>query len=81
MKKCWNPNSDNRPNAIEIKALIGSFLDLTDSNNDYDMEIVKQFEEPFEYKRANLSPIENNQTITHSQAIYTSQLLNPYTKE
>ena len=32
------------------------------------------------YKKANLLAIENNQTTTHPQAIYTSRLLNPYTK-
>ena len=72
MKKCWDPNPDNRPNAREVWKLIESFKWL-------DEEIIKQFEEAYEYKKANLSAIENNQTITHPQAIYTSRLLNPYT--
>ena len=43
------------------------------------MEIKQQFNAYIKYKRANLSSIENNQTTNHSQAIYTSRLLNPYT--
>ena len=73
MKKCWDPNPDNRPNAKEIRDEIKSFA----YNND--REIVKKFEEAYKYKKANLSSIENNQTTTHPQAIYTSRLLNPYT--
>jgi len=78
VKKCWDPNPDNRPNAKEIKNEIYSFQKLENSSNDNDKEIVKQFEEAYKNRRANLSPIENNQT-THPQAIYTSRLLNPYT--
>ena len=85
MKRCWNPNPDNRPNAGEIRDEIKSFYSLRDSNNDDDRKIKKQFEEAhkykksYEYKKANLSAIENNQTTSHPQAIYTSRLLNPYT--
>ena len=49
------------------------------SNNDDGKEIAKQFEEAYKYKRLNLLNIENNQTTSHPQAIYTSRLLNPYT--
>src|SRR5256885_17023518 len=72
MKKCWDPNPDNRPNAEKILESIGLFKNSED-------EIAEQFEEAFNYKKANLSAIENNQTTTHPQAIYTSRLLNPYT--
>jgi serine/threonine protein kinase len=72
MKKCWDPNPDNRPNAREI---LGSIVLFKVSTN---KELVKQFSEAYKYRRANLSSIENNQT-THPQAIYTSRLLNPYT--
>ena len=78
MKKCWDPNPVNRPNAREIGDELELFF------NSYELglyEIFKQFEEAYEYKKANISPIENNQSITHPQAIYTSRLLNPYTKE
>src|SRR5438309_4046363 len=46
MKRCWDPNPDNRPNAREIQDEIGSFLDSKD-------EIIKQFEEAYKYKKAN----------------------------
>ena len=40
MKKCWDPNPDNRPNAREIEELIISFQKSAYSGN----EIDKQFE-------------------------------------
>src|SRR2546421_33194 len=72
MEKCWDPNPDNRPNAREIEKSIKLFY-----NSD---EVKQQFEEAYAYRKANLSAIENTQTTTHPQAIYTSRLLNPYTK-
>src|SRR3954471_4273107 len=73
VKKCWDPDPDNRPNAKEI------YIELKSFYNSDDDEIRRQFSETYVYKRANISPIENNQTATHPQAIYTSRLLNPYT--
>src|SRR5436190_12521010 len=55
MKRCWDPNPDNRPNAREIEELITSF------NCSSDDEIVEQFRKAYEYRKANLSAIENNQ--------------------
>ena len=81
MKKYWDSNPDNRPNAGKIGDKIKSFIQLRNSNNNNDKEIVKQFEEAHKYKKANLLAIENNQTTTHPQAVYTSRLLNPYTKD
>src|SRR5436305_74463 len=75
MKKCWDPNPDNRPNAIEVEK---SIISIRDSRDD---EINKQFEEAFEYKKANSLTFENNQITTHPQAVYTSRLLNPFTKD
>ncbi|GES95305.1 kinase-like domain-containing protein [Rhizophagus clarus] len=43
-------------------------------------EIEKQFNETQEYRKANFCSIKNDQTITHTQAIYSSRLLNPFTK-
>ncbi|EXX71432.1 hypothetical protein RirG_078480 [Rhizophagus irregularis DAOM 197198w] len=34
-----------------------------------------------EYRKANLSSVKNNPSTTHPQAIYTSRLLNSYTKD
>ena len=73
MKRCWDPDPDNRPNAKEIQDEIESFFD------EDDREIRNQFEEAYKYKKANLLNIENSQTTSHPQAIYTSRLLNPYT--
>ncbi|GBC01690.1 hypothetical protein RclHR1_00430007 [Rhizophagus clarus] len=69
MKKCWNSNPGNRPNSIEIKEMIKSFR----YNN-------RQFEETEEYRKQNLLSIKNNRPKIHTQAIYTSRLLNPFTK-
>src|SRR3954468_1888745 len=67
MKKCWDPNPDNRPNAEEIGDKLGSFRDFQYSSNDNEKEIVKQFKEAYKYKKANISSIENDQTNTHPQ--------------
>jgi serine/threonine protein kinase len=72
MKKCWNSNPNNRPNAIEIEELIE--LSLKDKN------IQMQIEKVEEYKKLNLLPIKNDKS-THSQAYYTSRLLNLYIKD
>ena len=80
MKKCWNSDQDNRPSAIEVDKLINLFyLSHLYGNN---CVIQKQFEEAEEFREANSSStIENNQSTTHPQAIYTSRLLNPFTKD
>ena len=81
MKKCWDPNPENRPNAIEIHESIKSFSLLYQTYNDNDKKLEKQFEEAYKYKKANLSAaIENNRSTTHPQAIYTSRLLNSFTR-
>jgi serine/threonine protein kinase len=76
MKRCWDANPDNRPNAIEIEELIKSFI-----SNENNEEIKNQFEKAEEYRIANLLSIENDQSTAHPQAYYTSRLLNPYTKD
>ena len=45
MEKCWDPNPDNRPNAIEIKKSIKLFLYSVDN------EIKKEFEKAIKYKK------------------------------
>ena len=72
-EKVQRSNPNDRPNAIETRDKIKSFKSLSYSNN----KIAKQFEEAYKSKSLD---IENNQTTTHPQAIYTSRLLNPYTK-
>ncbi|CAB4464899.1 unnamed protein product [Rhizophagus irregularis] len=44
-------------------------------------EIEKQIEEAEEYRKLHLTSLdENKRLVTHPQAIYTSRLLNPFTK-
>jgi serine/threonine protein kinase len=69
MKKCWDSNPDNRPNATEIKELFEC------------SEFIRQFQEAEEYREKHLLSIENNQSTTHPQAIYTSRLLNLFVKD
>ncbi|CAB5389658.1 unnamed protein product [Rhizophagus irregularis] len=75
MKKCWDSNPDNRPNSVEIKELIFLF-----NRYQINKEIEKQFNETQGYRKENFLSIKNNQLTTHTQAIYTSRLLNPFTK-
>src|SRR5205085_11967482 len=74
MNKCWDSNPRNRPNISEIETLIRKFYR-------YDYEFKKQFEEAEKSRKENPLPVENNQLTTHPQAIYTSRLLNPFTKD
>jgi hypothetical protein len=82
MKKCWDFDPDNRPNSIVIKELITLFYDSLKpfKKEKQHFEIEKQFKETQENRKVNLLKIKNNQFITHEQAIYTSRLLNPFTK-
>jgi len=71
MKKCWNSNSNERPDITEIKKSIESFI--------YSEK--KQFKKVEDYRKERLLSIKNNQLTTHPQAIYTSRLLNSYTEK
>ncbi|CAB5354883.1 unnamed protein product [Rhizophagus irregularis] len=44
-------------------------------------KIEKQFKESDEYRKANPLSIKHIQSATHPQAIYTSRLLNSFTKD
>jgi serine/threonine protein kinase len=75
MKRCWDSNPNNRPNAVEVSELIRLFW--LGKNE----EIEKQFKEAEKYRKANLLSVENIQSSAHHpQAYYTSRLLNPFTK-
>ncbi|UZO11102.1 uncharacterized protein OCT59_002676 [Rhizophagus irregularis] len=91
MKKCWDGNPGNRPNSIEIKEMIELFYNSLDQKNrEYQKSILKniqqldeikeKFEETQEYRKEYLLSIKKNKSTTHTQAIYRSRLLNPYTK-
>src|SRR6266542_5596501 len=57
MKKCWDSNPDNRPNAIEVEEIINLFFDsyFWKNKKNKDDEIQKQFKEAGEYRKVNLS--------------------------
>ncbi|EXX76903.1 Ste11p [Rhizophagus irregularis DAOM 197198w] len=84
MKRCWDLNPENRPNSIEVKEIIELFynsLDQKFKKNKQHYEIEEQFKKTQEYRKENLLSIKNNnKSTTHVQAIYTSRLLNPFTK-
>ncbi|GBB93540.1 hypothetical protein RclHR1_21900002 [Rhizophagus clarus] len=83
MKRCWDLNPENRPNSIEIKEVIELFynsLDQKFKNKKQHYEIENQFKETQESRKASFLLIKNNKSTTHTQAIYTSRLLNPFTK-
>ncbi|UZO17050.1 uncharacterized protein OCT59_008413 [Rhizophagus irregularis] len=80
---CWDLNPNNRPNIFKVNELITSFrksygMDFFVIENE---EIGIQFKKAEEYRKANLSSIKNYQMETHSQAIYTSRLLNSFTED
>jgi serine/threonine protein kinase len=91
MKKCWDSNPNNRPNANEIFKSINLFYgSYKDDKLDFKYymgfekkqqhyKIERQFKEAEEYRRSNLSSFDKS-TTTHPQAIYKSRLLNPFTK-
>ncbi|GBC40663.2 kinase-like domain-containing protein [Rhizophagus irregularis DAOM 181602=DAOM 197198] len=92
MKKCWDSNPDNRPNSIELKESIDLFYNSLYRLNQHfeisiekeqlvDREIEKQFNKTQEYRKENFLSIKNNQLTSHTQAIYTSRLLNSFTKD
>ncbi|CAB5395811.1 unnamed protein product [Rhizophagus irregularis] len=85
MKKCWDLDKNNRPDIFEVEELITSFhrsyvRDLLIYIVEYE-DIQMHFMKAEEYRKANLSSIKNYQIATHPQAIYTSRLLNPFTKD
>ncbi|GBC05106.1 hypothetical protein RclHR1_06030006 [Rhizophagus clarus] len=83
MKKCFDSDPKNRPDVFQVEELITSFhkssgVDIFVMENE---EIETQFERAEQYRKANLSSIKNYQTSTHPQAVYTSRLLNSFTKD
>jgi hypothetical protein len=94
MKKCWDSNPDNRPKVTEIlesidlffcsykyeKFTFKKFMKIKKEQQHYEIE--KQFKEAEEYRKLHLTPFDEIKRLTtHPQAIYTSRLLNPYTKD
>ncbi|CAB5368973.1 unnamed protein product [Rhizophagus irregularis] len=76
MKKCWDSNPENRPNLTEIADLADSFEEsFTASKKTCHYEYEKQF------RIAEKRRLYLYYDKQHPQAIYTSRLLNPYTKD
>ncbi|GES78447.1 kinase-like domain-containing protein [Rhizophagus clarus] len=69
MKRCWNSNPNNRPNVTEISDQIRLW-----KNSDFE----RDFDHAENYRKENL--LKRVQLKNHPQAIYTSRILNPYTK-
>jgi serine/threonine protein kinase len=70
MKKCLDLNPTNRPSVTVLYQLLYSIM----LNN-------SEIGEAENYRTLHLSSLmKNKQTATHSQAIYSSRLLNPYTE-
>ncbi|CAB4375180.1 unnamed protein product [Rhizophagus irregularis] len=92
MKQCWNSNPDNRPKATEIFESIKLFISCYSIKGSFKIyvgiekeqqhyEIEKQFKEAEKYRESHLTSFdENKRLVTHPHAIYTSRLLNPFTK-
>ncbi|GES83229.1 kinase-like domain-containing protein [Rhizophagus clarus] len=82
MKRCWDSNPDNRPDVAEIHDKIRSLYDFcvnSKNNESYATEIRKQFKEAENYRKLPYSSFKKNKQ--HPQAIYTTRLLNPFTKD
>ncbi|GES76379.1 kinase-like domain-containing protein [Rhizophagus clarus] len=86
MKNCWDSNPDKRPKIAELKTDIlkfyssytkkaSEFKTLMKAEKGHEhYEIEKQFKEAEEHRKSLTS-----ESTTHSQAIYTSRLLNSFT--
>ncbi|GES95369.1 kinase-like domain-containing protein [Rhizophagus clarus] len=84
MIMCWDLSPDNRPNSLEINEIIELFynsLDQEFKKEQQHYEIEKQFKETQEYRKENFLTLNNNKSTIHAQAVYTSRLLNPFTKK
>ncbi|RIA93125.1 hypothetical protein C1645_819749 [Glomus cerebriforme] len=85
MKKCWNSSPNNRPNTIEIeesiKLFYNSYCSTSTDHERYKIEM--QFKEAEKRRTGNKNDKtdKNNLLTTHPQAIYTSRILNPFTKD
>jgi serine/threonine protein kinase len=83
MKKCWDSNPINRPNANEIEELIISFYKSYCPTNNIkrdDDEIEEQFKEAEKYRSTTYNKT-IKPPIINVEAVFTSRLLNPFTKK
>ncbi|GBC01689.1 hypothetical protein RclHR1_00430006 [Rhizophagus clarus] len=81
MKRCWDSNPENRPIIIEVKEIIKLFhnsLNRKFNKKKQHYEIEEQFKKTHVHRTNFLSNKSNRSTI-HTQAVYTSRLLNSFT--
>ncbi|CAB4377626.1 unnamed protein product [Rhizophagus irregularis] len=74
MKKCWDPNPSNRPNATELVDILEGWIKIL-YNNYESSDIREEFNAAEEY-RINSTSAPNSPSMFHPLAIYTSRLLN-----
>ena len=87
MKRCWDSDPKNRPDATEIYKLFSIFCRLCTGENMGNIptlgiegyEIKDQFKRAEEFRKSPVALAEENSQYI-SRANYTSQLLNPFTK-
>ncbi|CAB4468705.1 unnamed protein product [Rhizophagus irregularis] len=73
MKKCWDPNPSNRPNATELVDILEGWIKIL-YNNYEPSDIREEFNAAEEY-RINSTSAPNSPSMFHPLAIYTSRLL------
>jgi serine/threonine protein kinase len=79
INRCWDADPSNRPKAIDLYEL---FHDLCRKINDINSVIYEQIKEANEINKKSSSMVQSTSStntlsyMTHSQAVYTSRLLN-----
>ncbi|GES83976.1 kinase-like domain-containing protein [Rhizophagus clarus] len=81
MKRCWDSNPENRPITIEVKEAIKLFynsLNQKFNKKKQHHEIEEQFKKT-QVHRTNFLSNKSNRSTIHTEAVYTSRLLNSFT--
>jgi serine/threonine protein kinase len=74
MKKCWDPNPSNRPDATELVYILESWL--KELQNDQEIsDLQTEFGTAEEYRINGTSSVPSSPTMFHPLAIYTSRPL------
>ena len=89
MKKCWDSDPTNRPDAIEIYELIsffcrlcmGEYIGNISALEIKGYEIKDQFKKAEEYRKSHAPHFEKNKQTATYPGSHGSQLLNPLIKD
>ncbi|CAI2164009.1 4355_t:CDS:2 [Funneliformis geosporum] len=74
MKKCWDPNPSNRPDATELIGVLEDWL--KELHNDYELSDIRaEFEAAEQHRINGTSSTPSSPSMFHPLAIYTSRLL------